>query len=265
MDTGRSPDAAPGQPEVAPHAERAASFGPAADLYHATRPTYPDEAVAWCVPATARDVVDLAAGTGKLTERIVAQGVPGRHVTAVEPSPGMRAALAASLPGVTALDGSAEATGLPTASADAVTVAQAWHWFDAARVPAELARVLRPGGALAVLWNVRDTGSPAADWLAAYEEIIHRGDPLEPHGEAPVLGPEFGPVEHRAFAWADAVRPATLRDLAGSRSHLLTLPAPQREAMLAEIDELAATHPDLRGRETVPMPYRTDCYRATRL
>jgi SAM-dependent methyltransferase len=265
VDTDRSPDAAREHPEAAPHAERAASFGPAADLYHATRPTYPDEAVAWCVPASARDVVDLAAGTGKLTERIVAQGVPGRRVTAVEPSPGMRATLAEALPGVAALDGSAEATGLPTASADVVTVAQAWHWFDAELVPAELARVLRPGGVLAVIWNVRDTGSPAADWLAAYEEIIHRGDPLEPHGEAPVLGPEFGPVEHRAFPWTDAVRPAMLRDLAGSRSHLLTLPAHQREAMLAEIDELAATHPDLRGRESVPMPYRTDCYRARRV
>lgn len=244
--------------------DRATSFGTAAGAYHAHRPTYPDQAVAWCVPAEALDVVDLAAGTGKLTERILAQGVPGRRVTAVEPSAGMREALVAALPEVTALDGSAEATGLPAASADAVTVAQAWHWFDAGRASAELARVLRPGGTLAVLWNIRDTDSPDAEWLAAFEEIVHRGDPFEPERTTPALGPEFGPVEHRSFAWADTIRPAALRDLAASRSHLLTLAPDRREALLAEIDRLAATHPALRGRDTVPMPYRTDCYRAIR-
>lgn len=251
-------------PQPVPHATRAASFGPAAALYQAARPTYPDEAVAWCVPPGARDVVDLAAGTGKLTERLVAQAVPGRRVTAVEPSPGMRDALAASLPGVTVLAGSAERTGLPDASADAVTVGQAWHWFDGPAAAAELARVLRPGGVLAVVWNVRDTGA-GSDWLAAYEEVVHRGDPAPPHGgHAPALGTAFGPVEHRAFRWADDVRPATLRDLAASRSHLLTLPDEAREALLAEIDDLVATHPDLRGRDVVPLPYRTDCFRAAR-
>jgi len=254
-------------PPAAPHAARAASFGPAAALYQAARPTYPDEAVAWCVPAAAVDVVDLAAGTGKLTERLLAlPGPAGRRVTAVEPSPGMREALAAALPAVRVLGGSAERTGLPDASADAVTVGQAWHWFDEPAAGAELARVLRPGGVLAVVWNVRDTDTDAGpDWLAAYEEIVHRGDPAPPHGDhAPEPGPAFGAVQHRVVRWADAVRPAALRDLAASRSHLLTLPDDDRAALLAEIDDLAATHPDLRGRDVVPLPYRTDCFRAAR-
>jgi len=258
------PDEPAADAQPVPLATRAASFGPAAALYQAARPTYPDEAVAWCVPADALDVVDLAAGTGKLTERLVAQGVPGRRVTAVEPSPGMRDALAASLPGVTVLPGSAERTGLPDASADAVTVGQAWHWFDEAAAATELARVLHPGGVLAVVWNVRDTEA-GPDWLAAYEEIVHRGDPAPPHGgHAPALGAAFGSVEHRAFRWADEVRPAALRDLAASRSHLLTLPDDAREALLAEIDDLVGTHPDLRGRDVVPLLYRTDCFRAAR-
>ncbi|WP_282948744.1 class I SAM-dependent methyltransferase [Cellulomonas endometrii] len=245
------------------HARRAASFGAAAALYQTARPSYPDEAVAWCVPRSALDVVDLAAGTGKLTERILAQDVPGRRVTAVEPSPGMRDALHAALPGVTVLPGTAEGTGLPAASADAVAVGQAWHWFDPPRAAAELARVLRPGGTLALLWNVRDTEA-GAGWVAEVEEILHRDDPLRTISGAPALGPMFGPVEHRQVRWTDPVAPSSLRALAASRSHVLTLPEDAREALLAEIDELAATHPELRGRDVVAMPYRTDCFRAVR-
>jgi SAM-dependent methyltransferase len=252
---------------VDPHdprrARRAASFGPAAEAYQAVRPSYPGEAVDWCVPRSALDVVDLAAGTGKLTERILAQGVPGRRVVAVEPSPGMRAALGAALPGVRVLPGTAEGTGLPAASADAVAVGQAWHWFDPPRAAAELARVLRPGGTLALLWNVRDTQT-GAGWVAAVEEILHRDDPLRTISAAPALGPAFGPVEHRHVRWADPIAPSSLRALAASRSHVLTLPDDAREALLAEVDELAATHPELRGREVVEMPYRTDCFRAVR-
>lgn len=252
-------------PDVDPahRAARAASFGGAAEAYQAARPSYPDEAVAWAVPRTALAVVDLAAGTGKLTERILAQDVVGRHVTAVEPSPGMRAALAAALPGVTVLPGTAEGTGLPMASADAVAVGQAWHWFDPPRAAAEMARVLRPGGVLALLWNVRDTDA-GAGWVAALEDLLHRDDPLRTISGPPTLGPSFGPVEHLAVRWTDPVRPASLRDLAASRSHVLTLPEDAREALLAEVDALAATHPELRGRDRVPMPYRTDCYRAVR-
>lgn len=254
-------DSSPRTPEH--HARRAASFGPAAGVYQAVRPSYPDEALAWVLSPDARVLVDLAAGTGKLTERLIALAadVPDRHVVAVEPSEGMRAALAQALPEVDVRVGSAEATGLPDASADLITVGQAWHWFDEPAAAAEAARVLRPGGTLAVIWNERDT---TVDWLAQYDEIVRRGDAMSYGHPVPVLGEAFGPVERTAVAWSDTMRPSDLRALAASRSHLLTLPAPQRDALLDEVDVLAATHPDLRGRELVAVPYVTDVFRARR-
>ena len=121
-------------------------------------------------PPDARDVLDLAAGTGKLTERLVALGW---HVVAVEPSDAMRAELTAVLPAVEAFPGTAERTGLPDASVDAVTIAQAWHWVDPPAASAEIARILRPGGQVAAIWNVRDQET---DWVARWTEIVHRGD-----------------------------------------------------------------------------------------
>ncbi|MDM7856599.1 class I SAM-dependent methyltransferase [Cellulomonas alba] len=238
--------------------ERAASFERGAAVYAATRPSYPDDAVAWCVPARARDALDLAAGTGKLTASLVARGL---DVVAVEPSDAMRGELVAVLPGVDARTGTAEATGLPDASVDVVTVGQAWHWFDEAAAAAECARVLRPGGVLAVLWNLRDE---AVDWMAAFSVLLHRGDALDPARPAPVVGDAFGPVEGATFRWSQPFRPTDLRGLAASRSHLLTLPEAERDAILDEVDELAAIHPALRGRDVVDFPYVTHCWRATR-
>lgn len=123
--------------------EHAASFTHAAGEYAAVRPGYPDEAVDLLLPPGARDVLDLAAGTGKLTAALVARGV---RVVAVEPADGMREQLRASLPDVEVHAGTAEAIPLPDASVDVVTVAQAWHWFDEPAAAAEVARVLRPGG-----------------------------------------------------------------------------------------------------------------------
>jgi SAM-dependent methyltransferase len=238
--------------------ERAASFERGAAVYAATRPGYPDDAVRWCVPDRAHDALDLAAGTGKLTESLVALGL---DVVAVEPSDAMRGSLTATLPGVDARGGTAEATGLATGSVDVVTVGQAWHWFDEPAASAECARVLRAGGALAVLWNLRDD---SVDWVAQFGELLHRGDALDTARPAPALGEGFGPVEGALFRWTQAMRPADLRGLAASRSHLLTLPVPERDAILDEVDALVATHPALRGREVVELPYVTHCWRATR-
>lgn len=236
--------------------ERAASFDRAAAVYQATRPSYPDDAVRWSVPADARDVLDLAAGTGKLTERLVALGW---HVVAVEPSDAMRAELTAVLPAVEARPGTAERTGLPDASVDAVTIAQAWHWVDPPLASAEIARVLRPGGQVAALWNVRDQET---DWVARWTEIVHRGDDLETSYRDPELGDRFTEPEHATFHWTQRLRAADLRTLAASRSHLILLPPDDRDALLDEIDRLVATHPDLRDREWIEVPYRTECYRA---
>lgn len=236
--------------------DRAASFDRAAAVYQATRPSYPDDAVRWSVPADARDVLDLAAGTGKLTERLVALGW---HVVAVEPSDAMRAEMTAALPAVDALPGTAERTGLPDASVDAVTIAQAWHWVDPPAASDEIARILRPGGQVAAIWNVRDQET---DWVARWTEIVHRGDTLETSYRDPELSDAFTAPEHATFHWAQRLRAADLRTLAASRSHLILLPPDQRDALLDDIDRLVATHPDLRGREWIEVPYRTECYRA---
>lgn len=243
------------------HLTRSSSFGRSVDAYASARPTYPAEAVAWLVPEHARDVVDLGAGTGKLTAGLAATG--DLRITAVEPDDTMRAALAAALPEVTAVAGTAEATGLPDASADLVTVGQAWHWFDPLPATREVTRVLRPGGRLAVVWNVLLEGE--LDWADAYFEIVHRGDPLDySRTEDPVVGPGLGPWERATFGWRRTIRPDELRRLASSRSHLIAMSPPDRDCLLAEADALWRTHPDLVGRSSAELPYVTRCWRATR-
>lgn len=237
-----------------PH--RAAAFSRGVAAYRRARPTYPDEAVRWLVPHDARQVLDLAAGTGKLTERLVALGF---DTVAVEPSDAMRAELVDATPGARALAGSAEDIPLPDASVDAVVVGQAWHWFTQERALPEIRRVLRPGGRLGVVWNVRDHRVP---WVQEFTEILHRGDSLEPSHREPTLDEHFGPVEHATFPWVHHLAATELRTLAASRSHTLTLPEPERTALLDAVDELVRTHPDLAGRDQVFLPYRAECWRA---
>jgi SAM-dependent methyltransferase len=146
------------------------AFGPAADDYERARPSYPPEAVAVLerelgIGPGAR-VCDLAAGTGKLTRLLAATGA---DVVAVEPVPGMREQFAAATPGVEVVDGTAEAMPFADASLDAVTVAQAFHWFRFDEALAEIRRVLRPGGGLAILFNERDERH---DWVRAWNEAI---------------------------------------------------------------------------------------------
>jgi SAM-dependent methyltransferase len=162
---------------VNPLADRA--FGAQAEAYERGRPGWPADAVIALIERWgARDVVDLAAGTGKLT-RILAEHA---EVVAVEPVDGMRAVLQAQLPHVRAISGTAEAIPLPDDSVDAVFVAEAFHWFDLERAPAEIARVLRPGGRVAVLFNSADWGELA--WMEELFEVVkaHRLDgPSMPH------------------------------------------------------------------------------------
>ena len=126
---------------------RAASFGVVADAYERARPGYPDDAVRWLAGDEPCDVVDLGAGTGKLTRSLVALG---HRVTAVEPLEEMLEQLRRAVPGATAVSGSAEAIPLPDGLSDVVTCAQAFHWFDQAVALPEIARVLRPGGRIAI-------------------------------------------------------------------------------------------------------------------
>ena len=241
---------------------RAVSFGAGADIYERVRPTYPDTAVDWLVPPGARQVVDLGAGTGKLTRSLVARRL---DVTAVEPSAGMLDQLRVAVPGAAALVGSAEAIPLPDASVDLIVVAQAWHWFDAARAAAEAARVLRPGGSLAQIWNTRDT---TIDWVARFGAIADRGHPNEGYAGPPTLDASFGPVERWTTTWGLPLDRRGLRDLTSSRSAYLAMDEAARRATLGDIDvlfdDVATPAEDDPTRPIVTMPYVTRCFRARR-
>ena len=144
------------------------AFGAMAQEYERGRPGWPADAIAALLERFgARTVLDLAAGTGKLTELLAARA---EEVVAVEPVDGMRAVLAARLPGVRALAGSAEAIPLPDASVDIAFVAEAFHWFDPEPAASELARVVRPGGAVVVLWNVSAGEDPP--WVDEVFEVV---------------------------------------------------------------------------------------------
>ena len=141
-----------------------------------------------------RDVVDLGAGTGKLTRSLVALG---HRVTAVEPLPEMIAHLRAAVPGVTAVEGGAEAIPLDAASADVVTVAQAFHWFDHGPALREIARVLRPGGRIALVWNVRDETEP---WVAELSDAMVGRTGIDAGAVEPIEASGlFGTVERAVF------------------------------------------------------------------
>ena len=241
---------------------RAVSFGAGADIYERARPTYPDAAVDWLIPPGTRRVVDLGAGTGKLTRSLVARGL---DVTAVEPSEGMLDQLRLAVPGASARIGSAEAIPLPDASADLVVSGQAWHWFDDARAAAEAARVLRPGGTLAQVWNTRDT---TVGWVARFGAIADRGHPNEGFAGPPTLNAAYGPVEAWTTTWSLPLDRLALRDLSASRSAYLAMDEAARRATLADIDalfdEVAAPAEGDPGRRIVAMPYVTRCFRARR-
>lgn len=236
------------------HAART-SFGPAAELYDRIRPTYPAEAIDWMLgPAPVR-VVDLGAGTGILTRQLHAAG---HQVVAVEPDDGMRARLCERLPDVEASAGSAEQIPLPDGSVDAVVAGQAYHWFDTEVAHPEIARVLRPGGVFAPIWNHRDEDE---GWVAELSEIIDDGEDPEPLLPADL----FGSTEVAHFRHEKQLTPEALVDLVRSRSAYLTATPSRRAELESAVRRLCATEPGLRGRDEFAMPYRTTAYRAPRL
>jgi SAM-dependent methyltransferase len=235
--------------------EASLSFGSAAAAYERGRPSYPPEAIDWLLPRGARKVLDLGAGTGKLTTRLVERGL---DVVAVDPIPDMLELLRTSLPETRALLGTAEEIPLEDNSVDAVLVAQAWHWVDPERAIPEVARVLRPGGRLGLVWNTRDE---RLGWVRELGQIIGSdGDGLRFDVELP---PPFAERQRHQVEWTNYLTPQALIDLVASRSYCITSPAEVRTRTLDQVRELLATHPALANSTGLAMPYVTVCIRAT--
>lgn len=240
----------------------ASSFGAAAVAYDEHRPDYAQAAVRWALePAPGPRVLDLGAGTGKLTSTLVTLGA---EVIAVEPDPAMLTELRRSLPDVRALSGSAEAIPLPDASVDAVLAGNAMHWFDMAVAGPEIARVLAPNGVLAGLWNVMDDG---AEWVAGLARVSGtaaigpRDTPTSWRAETadmhlPKCGgaARFGSPEQAEFPHGQRRTADSLVATLATRAGMLLMPEQERDATLARIRAFLAHRPETaRGEFTLPM------------
>ena len=231
-----------------------------ADAYERARPGYPDDAVRWLAGDDPCDVVDLGAGTGKLTRSLVAHG---HRVTAVEPLEEMLAQLRAAVPAAIAVLGSAESIPLPDASADVVTCAQAFHWFDQDAALREIARVLRPGGRIALVWNTRDDSQA---WVAELTDTVIGGassaravSPRRPRTSTRAVS--YGPVEHATFAHVQLLGRDALVELVRSRSHCAVLPEEERASRARRTSGRCSTRTPRDG--MLAMPYVTECFRAS--
>ena len=235
-------------------ADRARSFGSLAADYAEHRPGYPPDAIRWALGGAAGPVLDLAAGTGKLTAGLLSMGLP---VTAVEPDDEMRAELTRRFPLVEALAGTAEAISLGDGSVGAVVVGQAFHWFDQAAALDEMARVLRPGGAVGLLWNGEDAN---VGWVAGLLAVAGMG------------GAELSavPAHDRFTAPEVAVFPNPQRRTVdslvatlGTHSRMIVMPAEERAAVLGRVRAYLEGRPETAGGE-FDVPLVTKVVRAVR-
>jgi ubiquinone/menaquinone biosynthesis C-methylase UbiE len=232
-------------------AQRARSFGAAADEYERARPSYPGAAVDWLIT-----VLDLGAGTGKFTRALVSREL---DVIAVEPLGEMRQILQQQLPAVRAMAGTAEAIPLEDASVDAVTAAQAWHWVDESRALPEVARVLRPGGALCLIWNRREED---VGWMRRLTDVMASSDADRIDMDRVAIGAPFGPTETFDVAWSRTMSLELLLEMVRSRSHFITAEPVEKEQILAAVRALVESDPELSSARSFEMPYRTYCFRA---
>ena len=250
------------------HEVAAQGFGEAAD-YEAARPSYPPDAVAWLASelgiAPGRRVCDLAAGTGKLTRLLVPLGA---SVLAAEPVGGMRAQFRGVLPEVPLLATTAEQLAFADASLDAVLVAQAWHWFDHDRAAAEVARVLRGGGGIGLVWNARDRSIDWVDEIWTIMDRVEKRAPWRNHEQwrdSVREMPGFGPVRTTQFFHDQPLTPEAVVQRVASVSHVAVLPDDEKTAVLDEVRAVLATHPATKGQSTVALRYRVDCFALTKL
>jgi SAM-dependent methyltransferase len=254
---------------INPHAQ---SYAGAAAAYERGRPEYPPAAVALVVErlglassssahaAGVATVLDLAAGTGKFTRLLLPTGA---RIIAVEPVAAMCDRIAVQWPAVTVLEGTAEAIPLPDGSVDAVTVAQAFHWFRGREALAEIRRVLKPAGGLALIWNVRNE---SVDWVRRLSELMdpHNGGAPRYHTgawrEAFAVPNGFTPLAVERIPFVHLGTPEQVVDRAASTSFVAGLPPATRAGLLDEVRRMLREHPLTGGRETIPFPYVTEVY-----
>ena len=255
------------------HEIAAAGFDKEATTYAQSRPSYPTDAVDWITAhlrlAPGIRCVDLAAGTGIFTRLINASGC---DLVAIEPVEGMRTELRSSLPAMPTLSAIAESLPLRNMSIDAVTIAQAFHWFDADAALAELRRVLKVGGRVALLWNARDRSRDWVDQVWGVMDRVEKHAPWRNHDqvatddsqatrESELNGAEgFGPTHTAQFHHEQIVTPQQVVLRVKGVSHVAVLPAREQQIVLDEVRSIVTTHPDTAGRSQLAIPYRVDCY-----
>jgi len=238
-----------------PHRDtaRARSFDQVVDAYDRARPSYPLEAARWLTGPREACVLELGAGTGKLTEQLVSLG---HTVTATDPSMPMLRRLTERVPRARPVLATAESIPVGSRSVDLVVAAQAFHWFETETVLAEVARVLRPRGVLGLVWNSRDERVP---WVRRLGTIIgeseHETDPTHALDDTGL----FETVTSSTFRFWQQTSRESLRELVLSRSNVAVLSAPEREPVLRKVDELYDEYG--RGHDGMLLPYLTHAYR----
>jgi SAM-dependent methyltransferase len=243
------------------HEAAAKGFAREAQAYARGRPEYPVAVDQWLRDSLqldeTRTVVDLGAGTGKFTRRLLATGA---NIIAVEPVQEMLAQLSLVVPSVAARSGTAEDIPVNNGAVDAVVCAQAFHWFATEAAVAEIRRVLKPGGFLGLIWNVRNEST---DWSAAMTAIMapYEGDaPRYRSGEWRKVFPAkgFGPLHEQRFRNGHTGHPEqVIVDRVLSTSFIAALPRPQQHIVAARLRDLIATTPSLNRREEITVPYQT--------
>jgi len=235
------------------------SFGASAGDYERGRPGYPPEAVNWIASHASLIVLDAGAGTGKLTAELVRQG---HEVIALDPDEAMLTALSQNLPDVETIVGTAEDIALPEEAVDAVVFGQAWHWVDVDAACTEVARVLRPGGTLGLIWNIRDDRVP---WVARLTEVM-RGSKAEEllAGDGPRVAAPFETLERARFDWSTPMTAAEIGAMVRSRSYFIAGDDDYRAQVISNLGELLGGLPALAGGGRIDVPYVTHAFRTFR-